>query len=847
MPRQAQVASESESEGDSASDSADSDGINVNTATFNSTGNHRNFAATPKGHTVTMTANFRQRPTLGQDTLDRIDFDIHTDTDGEHRPRTNSRDARTTGQVPQATKLRPDPAGPFTSQNTLGINAADYQQHLASRTLTSPAIRTLVGDRSKSPDSPTPTSSIDGILHAGKKHQQPRPTRGNSVSAVSAFEDLARRLQRDVELTRTAAPVGGGEEMVDDGSASNSGGSGFGPGSQASSARTRVDTDSAPNKPFDPSQFNSNGFPKPVPAHETASPWEVRLPDVTGLTSALGSPVKARDGVKHRPFDGNVGNQEARMEELVNLRCFVDGIQVELDRAGERILNLEQGQELQSQEFQGLRAEMHSALKDVRGASQGETRSEEQLVQLILQQLRSSGAETQSQQQKERVQKVHREAEVQAQMPAAQAEKTRAPHQQEQGRSHVEVVNRLYSELEKLRTAMEEQYRTATGAETDARASRVQHAAYRHEDNFPRGRDPWEAIEALRLQVLSLAEEVEGLNGVVLGHLLPAQTTERRRKSRTSAHRQRVEYEDMHPASDPVHPVRRSPARYTRGTDDVRTDPIDHPEDDHEQRRVSFQRRRDHNAEMDDEDEYDRTIDAIAENVRLQRERQRRRRSSPPPEEAPEMDDYEISQLASCRAARATQLASSHSFHSHDPTSCTVCTASARSDKRKASRRARLLAAEQRRSAIELEESILLTTPTRTLGQPELTTLKQILQEHYDEFLHQRMLYSELADELKTVSPSMSKTKRTILAQHVLEAVELLEVKADRINRLEGVIKGGEEGREEEKVRKEAGSRSGSSGGNRLKEAMDSFERRSRSSPRTTAGGRNSPPTTIQL
>ncbi len=748
IPRPAHVDSESESDGDSATDSGESEAINVHTATFNSTGNHRNFAATPAGHTATMTANFRQRPTLGQDTLDRIDFDIHTDTDGEHRPR---RDVRAKGSSDQAytnnmppsrqqqqqqqARPRPDPSGPFASPratNTFGMNAADYQQHLASRTLTSPALRTLIGDRSKSPDSPTPAPSIDGILHAGKSHgretqrQQPRATRQSSVSAVSAFEDLARRLQRDVELTRRA---GDGNEEADDGNASNSGGSGFGPGSQASSARTRVEAEAAPNggKTLNAAQFNTHGFP----AHQktdTTSPWGVRLPDVTGLTSALGSPVKARDAVKHRPFDNAVGNQDARIEELVNLRCFVDGIQTELDRAGERILNLEQAQEQQSHDFQGLRSEMQSALKDVRSTQPA---NDEQLVQLILQKLQASSTERVQTQQRQKTHKTSEAAETQTRATAPARETREVPSApQQDSRSQVEVVNRLYAELDQLRRVMEEQYRTAAGLHSEEREdARVQqqqqHAAYRHHDNFPSGRDPWEAIEALRLQVLSLADEVEGLNELVLDHLVPSQP--KRRKSSSAHRRVELDYEDAHPASDPVHSARSLANR--RARTDIRTDPIDIDSDDHYHRRVSFKHHRRHHTEEQD-DEYDRTIDAVAENLRQQRERQHQRQREREVDLDVDEND-EISQLADSRAARVSaRLTSSHHRNNaysteHDAAICTVCSATLRSDKRKASRRARLLAAEQRREAVELEESILLESPAR-LGERELSTLREI-------------------------------------------------------------------------------------------------------------------------
>ena len=349
--------------------------------------------------------------------------------------------------------------------------------------------------------------------------------------------------------------------------------------------------------------------------------------------------------------------------------------------------------------------------------------------------------------------------------------------------------------------------------------------------------------------------------------------------SRQRSEREERYFEDAHPASDPVHPVRLASVRSStpvvpRERAEIRTDPIGPDSDDVYHRRVSFGRSA-RPAELDDDEEYDRTLDAVAENLRVQRERQQRRPHLPAVE-TDSMDEHEISQLADARAARAS--ARVHARHTHDTLACTVCSARTRSHQRKASRRARLLQAEQRRDAIELEESLLLdalnncSSPTThagvRLGDEQLATLRLVLQEHWDEFLHQRMLYAELADELKGLSPSMSQTKRRILAQHVLEAVEALELKADRINRLEQLLEVGQGEKREHgpasprgKVRKEPGSRHASTGAastasaasqNRLKHALESLERSSKhtstASPRlTTATRSNSPPTTLRL
>lgn len=222
-----------------------------------------------------------------------------------------------------------------------------------------------------------------------------------------------------------------------------------------------------------------------------------------------------------------------------------------------------------------------------------------------------------------------------------------------------------------------------------------------------------------------------------------------------------------------------------------------------------------------------------------------------------ELSDNEISQLAETRAKLAAARLNCSSRQTHESRLCSVCCSQMRSEKRKASRRARLLQAEQRREAVELEETILLDTldppsgsKRGSINAEQMQTLNVILQEHWDEFVHQRMLYSELADELKSISPAMSQTKRKILAQHVLEAVELLEVKADRIERLEKVLQAMHAERpqkvHEQEAKKHPGSRQTS--GNRLKHALESMEKSTRSgSSQSAAAGRNSPPTTTQL
>ncbi|KAE8254226.1 hypothetical protein A4X13_0g3501 [Tilletia indica] len=74
------------------------------------------------------------------------------------------------------------------------------------------------------------------------------------------------------------------------------------------------------------------------------------------------------------------------------------------------------------------------------------------------------------------------------------------------------------------------------------------------------------------------------------------------------------------------------------------------------------------------------------------------------------------------------------------------------------------------------------------LSPAQQESLNRMVKQHMDEFVHQRMLYAELADELKGVHPGMNAMRRRILGEHVMEAVELLEMKAERINVLQRLL-----------------------------------------------------------
>lgn len=104
------------------------------------------------------------------------------------------------------------------------------------------------------------------------------------------------------------------------------------------------------------------------------------------------------------------------------------------------------------------------------------------------------------------------------------------------------------------------------------------------------------------------------------------------------------------------------------------------------------------------------------------------------------------------------------------------------------SRREQIRADLRTREAADITTELLLRrlheSPAPTLSDVELRILEQVFEQHRREFLHQKTLYSELADELKRMEPTMDRTKRRILAGHLHESIDSLEAEATRLNDL---------------------------------------------------------------
>ncbi|CEH17059.1 Cep57 centrosome microtubule-binding domain [Ceraceosorus bombacis] len=122
--------------------------------------------------------------------------------------------------------------------------------------------------------------------------------------------------------------------------------------------------------------------------------------------------------------------------------------------------------------------------------------------------------------------------------------------------------------------------------------------------------------------------------------------------------------------------------------------------------------------------------------------------------------------------ADTTVVAAQHGTH-HNAITCTVCGSMYKKERKRVARKEKARRAADA-GALADEETVLALLEAgeesggarMKFGAKQIKVLKRLIKEHMDEFIHSRMLYAELADELKLVEPSMSSKNRQILAEH---------------------------------------------------------------------------------
>ncbi|KIP08976.1 hypothetical protein PHLGIDRAFT_126688 [Phlebiopsis gigantea 11061_1 CR5-6] len=130
----------------------------------------------------------------------------------------------------------------------------------------------------------------------------------------------------------------------------------------------------------------------------------------------------------------------------------------------------------------------------------------------------------------------------------------------------------------------------------------------------------------------------------------------------------------------------------------------------------------------------------------------------------------------------------------HNADTCTVCNrrSRARQGRRAASWTAEKLAKYTHGADAEdegfAEESPKLGTkgkererPAEDDRLPPQTVLVRVLRELEDDFTHYRGIYIELADQYKDIDPVSNVAKRNVLAEHLREVIDVLEQKGDQI------------------------------------------------------------------
>lgn len=186
------------------------------------------------------------------------------------------------------------------------------------------------------------------------------------------------------------------------------------------------------------------------------------------------------------------------------------------------------------------------------------------------------------------------------------------------------------------------------------------------------------------------------------------------------------------------------------------------------------------------------------------------------------LDEVEdVSMVAEKRAERASEKVIDARSIAHDAESCTCCARQDENKRRKDARKMKALHQWKKDDAksirsrsysaatyvhpqeddlsahalleeamIDLENNADSRLPPALirLANKQRSLLERTIKEEMDEFYHAKRTYCDLADELKSFSPDISAANRRILADHVLVAVEGLELRANRIDRLRAAL-----------------------------------------------------------
>lgn len=535
-----------------------------------------------------------------------------------------------------------------------------------------------------------------------------------------------------------------------------------GPGSKGtrdSSAETLVD---------EPIRINNDGYRKDHNAAQLLLPSGVKMgeglptnltlpDDITGVTSALGSPAKTRYGVQHAKVSKQVGRKElpTRRAHLQELKQFVLSIEEELESTKERLNGIERRED-----------EIRNDVRMIRDEVQG----------------RKTPRSTEEQGD-----------DVVAGKFAAMSR-------------HIEALNNDLHTYRSLVDDIHSEDRRVQSSDRPLRpTSQLPYAQDRNHDH--------KEYRQLQDQVAKIEAEMRRLNVVV-----------------ESAHFDRQQG-GAKPSRNPFGNVRRgvrvSMEPAMRGT---RSDEVEDMVEGAYATSSTLPKPRAAYVHSEEEDDDDDDEDRTPRVTAAGKVRQPARKAPVTQQlddsyvEGGADEDITMAEERVDRTLRSIMRPSSRSKHhvatqtsqeeaqsgnmfslEHDAKNCTVCSHNQKKDAKRATRRERIAANLRRQEIGGAEEDLLLSflkggasagdvnaKEATRLSSPQVALLVSLVKQHMDEFIHQRLLYAELADEVKTMHPdTMNRSRRRILVEHVMEAVEELEQRARKIETLKSLLPSG--------------------------------------------------------
>ena len=663
------------------------------------------------------------------------------------------------------------------------------------------------------PASPSPLPSARSAKNAaaGNISDSSRRRRGQlaesaaekqAPSGRSDFETLAAGIRKEMGIATDPGP----DQEAADGSNS---GSGFGAGSHHSSASTKVDEQVQKDYQFGKQMVPGHLYLPSGQVMGLGAPIAgVMLPDISGVTSALASPVKARLGVKHTPISDELANVDPelidRLEALVRhmdgLQGAVQDNQKDLQEHREHIQNVEGSVVTTQYDLNELREQMNQLVSRVSGRvretqpPQG-TAPQEQTRMPQLSRTRQESRELPRPLSPEFA-------------PEVAGSRDANSHQRAQATS-ASLDDANSSELFRIMQALREEVR-------QSRAELSSHSGAQHSGRSRMQSSTDGAADlSLQSQINELRRKLGEVDNVLEQHLAGAIPSPRRtgRRSTGSLRGYGSEGDEREENAAEQHPSYR--ARFP--DQPIASSPIKKSRPAHKGRSPFVPRKTQETAHTAAH-RYGQgeTLDTIEIDESAIHSKDRRFTSPRPDGESrhralsEDEENYErLQQRADAAfravASRSVREEATGSWDAHQQAVCGGCVKEARANRRRAEKREKLKEVERQRAALAKAEVDFLnlvdastangaSVNAQVLGERELDILRRVIAELNDEFLHQNHVFRTLATELAAMK--VHEYRKRITQKHVVEAVFNMEAIAARITQLELLLPNSSEPRQ---------------------------------------------------